>query len=301
MAKSMNGVLPMFSREISPAIGSVISSPASGAGRLPFDSPDGRMIEPSGPAVAPVSPSRAPAPKLGATIRATFGRRGFASSASAALQSSLVSKLRQQLDMDGSILFAMTWKEKVTPAGRSVSLLRASGRRTLDNGYGSWPTVQAHDASRRMGQIHRTGGRRRNLEDYVMLTKPFMDVNQTPGKTEDGQDRQKLEKIAEVFRESIPVMEWPNRIGWPTPTKQDGASSGAKDYPASVSHHTGVTLTDASRLTGIGLTSSGSHAETAKPGQLNPAFSLWLQGYPAEWVSCGALAMQSCRKLPRRS
>ena len=30
--------------------------------------------------------------------------------------------------------------------------------------------------------------------------------------------------------------------------------------------------------------------------RLNPKFSLWLQGYPAEWACCGARAMQSCRK-----
>lgn len=50
----------------------------------------------------------------------------------------------------------------------------------------------------------------------------------------------------------------------------------------------------------LGQTSSGSPAETEKLGQLNPAFSLWLQGYPAEWVSCGARATASCRKSPRK-
>ena len=35
--------------------------------------------------------------------------------------------------------------------------------------------------------------------------------------------------------------------------------------------------------------------------KLNPAFSLWLMGYPEEWASCGARAMQSCRRSRRRS
>jgi len=51
----------------------------------------------------------------------------------------------------------------------------------------------------------------------------------------------------------------------------------------------------------IGIQPSGSSVSTEKRGALNPAFSLWLMGYRDEWHSCGAQAMQSCRKLPRRS
>jgi hypothetical protein len=54
-------------------------------------------------------------------------------------------------------------------------------------------------------------------------------------------------------------------------------------------HHSGVTLVDAVRM------------QKGCTGQLNPAHSRWLMGYPAEWDSCGATAMQSCRKSPRRS
>jgi hypothetical protein len=38
--------------------------------------------------------------------------------------------------------------------------------------------------------------------------------------------------------------------GWPTPTRQDGASSGVAGYPKSDTHHSGTTLTDAARLAG---------------------------------------------------
>jgi len=48
----------------------------------------------------------------------------------------------------------------------------------------------------------------------------------------------------------------------------------------------------------LGLILSGTTAETARPAasRLNPRFSLWLMGYPAEWACSGERAMQSCRK-----
>ena len=66
-----------------------------------------------------------------------YGLIGITSSGSASLQSSLESRLKARFDMDGSILFKMTWKDSVTPSGHRVCLLRASGRRTSDNDFGS--------------------------------------------------------------------------------------------------------------------------------------------------------------------
>lgn len=49
-----------------------------------------------------------------------------------------------------------------------------------------------------------------------------------------------------------------------------------------------------------GLEPSGSSATTGKRGVLNPAFPCWLMGYPLAHLSCGATAMQSFRKSPRK-
>lgn len=128
----------------------------------------------------------------------------------AALQRSLVNRLRQQLPMDGSMLFSMRWKPLVTVAGRSVSRLQVSALRTADNGYGSWATPTTRD-------------------------------------------------------------------------HKDGHAASCQNVPVNC-------------LLGRQIHLCGSPAETAGSGPLNPAFSLWLQGYPTAWARCAARVIRSSRK-----
>lgn len=72
---------------------------------------------------------------------------------------------------------------------------------------------------------------------------------------------------------------------WATPTASEKVRS--EDFQE------GRTLTAREAL---GPKSSGFPAEMGKPGQLNPAFSLWLMGYPTEWALCAAQATRSARK-----
>ena len=81
---------------------------------------------------------------------------------SLALQARLESAVRRRTDGLGSLLFNLTWKTHVTPAGRSLSLLRASAPRTTGCGStgarGAWPTAQAHDSTgRSVGQKEKHG------------------------------------------------------------------------------------------------------------------------------------------------
>ena len=55
----------------------------------------------------------------------TSGPHGNRSSASAALQSLLASKLRRRTDFDGSILYRTIWKKRTTRSGRRICALRA--------------------------------------------------------------------------------------------------------------------------------------------------------------------------------
>jgi len=82
--------------------------------------------------------------------------------------------------------------------------------------------------------------------------------------------------------------------GWPTPS--DDNANNAYGHKGTDFSDLPTTAQKAS-----GQPPSGTPAATAKPAALNPAFSLWLMGYPAEWASCGARAMQSSRKSRRSS
>jgi hypothetical protein len=130
-----------------PDLFSAISSPVLAAGATPCALPDGPTIDLFGRAVAHANLSAPPALKKAPLMIDTSGLSGSTSSASADLTLSLVSKLKQRLTTDGSILFNLIWKAKATPAGRQVYRLRASGRRTLDKDCGSWPTPIGGDTT----------------------------------------------------------------------------------------------------------------------------------------------------------
>jgi hypothetical protein len=66
----------------------------------------------------------------------------------------------------------------------------------------------------------------------------------------------------------------------------------------------GISLTSLSlqaQLTESGQNRTGLPAATASGGQLNPAHSRWLMGYPAAWDACAATETPSSRRSPRRS
>ena len=75
----------------------------------------------------------------------------FGSSASAALEQSLVSRLLPRLDTAGSTLFQQTWKRKGTPLRRRYWEHTASARRTSGSGCTSVPSPHELSEIRREG------------------------------------------------------------------------------------------------------------------------------------------------------
>ncbi len=202
---------------------------------------------------------------LGLLTSGTSGQPGTTLLTSKSLQSSLGNKLIKRLGTGGSRLYKLTWKRSTTQLGVQSFQLRASVPRTQDTGYGSWPTPQVMDGSGK--------GRAGRLK----------------------QDRQRDPTKRGSYR--IDLKDAAMLAGWSTPTVAD-ARRGTKPPRK---HDTGIPLSQQIGQMDIGQMPIGYRVQMESGGQLNPAFSLWLQGYKKEWLYCGVSAIQSFRKLVRSS
>jgi hypothetical protein len=246
-----------------PDLFSAISSPDLAVGVTPCALPDGPTTDLFGRAVAHANLSAPPALKKAPLMIDTSGLSGSISSASAALESSLVSKLKQRLTTDGSILFNLIWKAKATPAGRQVYRLRASGRRTLDNDCGLWQTPKALDG---VFSTPRTTGRPMHRATHLQTQTIALLTNADP-----------------------------TLASWPTASARDWKDTSGMATTAT--NPDGSTRSRLDQLPRVaGLTAIGSPAATENHGQLNPAHSRWLMGLPPEWDACAPTATPSSRK-----
>lgn len=277
----------------SEATRSATFSPASVPGPTRSGLPDGQMIDLFGHALVPASPSLRRGTGKVLQTSAICGHISSASSASAALQSYLVSRLKQRFNTDGSILFRLTWKEKVTPSGLSVSLLRARARRISDKDYGSWPTPTTRD-------YKDTGGLNKSMvrKDGKLRKDTVPRIADLAGwPTSTSTDARRGEKY-HIFAPNMTMNMASQLAAWPTASATDGQRAGT----GITAGMTGVSLTQMAkmagpaRLTACGQMLTGSSAETESGGQLNPAHSRWLMGLPPEWDDCAPMATRSMRR-----
>lgn len=279
MAKSMSGQLPMFDLMICEGSPSAISSRGSADGPTPCDSPDGRIIDLSGPEAVPVNRGAQRGEALVPVIPAIFGLRGSSSSKSRDLAWRLESRLRARMAERGSIVYSLTWKAQTTPSGRAIFQLQASARSTNGSDYGLWPTPRANERGNYQYDQANHNKPRLMLQGTATLA-PWRspDANrrggayQTPEKalarTQGGHQTNLEDQVA--------------LVGSPRATPK------ARDYKGNGVSRARRTATNVGDSLDYqvthGLMLSGSLVSTGRRGQLNPSHSRWLMGYPVEWL-----------------
>ena len=231
---------------------------------------------------------------------ATCGLRGHLSSPSAALEQSLVSRLKRRLDGAGSTLFSLTWKRKATPAGRPYYQLAASARRTSETEFGSWPTPDAGafnvGQSLETWQARITALKAKGINGNGAGTPLAMAAQMAAWPTPkvssgDYQYDQNGDKILNLSGAA-------KLAAWASPQARDYRSESVSPEKRAeqMAQPRGKPLSEEAVTFLSGPTSSGSPAATARPGQLNPDFSRWLMGYSAAHLACAPTEMPSSRK-----
>jgi hypothetical protein len=235
--------------------------------------------------------------------------------------------LKTQTDELGSTLFSMTWKEHITPAGRSVFRLAVSEPLTEGSVFIGWPTPNTPSGgpNTKSTETH-TGGM--DLDGAVLLASWG-----TPAARDwksGAASQATLDKNARPLNELVMLASWPTPqqsdmtgggqakrsdgradlndfamlAGWPTPMAGTPARNGNNEAGNSGSSRKTVEMcrwtVDQSTDSGAGpigyLLGPNGWEIVPASGQLSAQHSCFLMGLPAEWDRAAINAWRFAKK-----